>query len=58
MRDENCAVVIITHKLNEVMEISDKVTVLRKGESIKTLNTKDTNIKQLTELMAVSYTHL
>ncbi|HAH62641.1 MAG TPA: ABC transporter ATP-binding protein, partial [Treponema sp.] len=31
MRDQGCSVVIITHKLNEVMEISDRVSVLRKG---------------------------
>ncbi len=48
---KGCAVIIITHKLNEVMSISDRVTVLRQGESVKTLNTKDTDIRQLTELM-------
>ncbi len=37
MKNQGCAVVIITHKLNEVMEISDRVTVLRKGRSIDTL---------------------
>ncbi len=40
MREEGCAIVIITHKMNEVLEISDRVTVLRKGESIATVNTK------------------
>ncbi|MBP7176405.1 MAG: ABC transporter ATP-binding protein [Thermoclostridium sp.] len=49
--NKGCAVIIITHKLNEVMSISDRVTVLRQGESVKTLNTKDTNIRELTELM-------
>jgi len=51
MRDEGCAIVIITHKLNEVMEISDRVTVLRKGMSVGTVRTVDTNPRQLTELM-------
>ena len=51
MKKNDKSVIIITHKLNEVLEISDKVTILRKGECIKTLNTKDTNIQQLTELM-------
>ncbi|MFI3114659.1 MAG: ABC transporter ATP-binding protein [Clostridia bacterium] len=51
MAEEGCAVIIITHKMGEVMEISDKVTVLRKGESIKTLQTKSTNPVELTELM-------
>lgn len=51
MKKQNCAVIIITHKLNEVMEISDKVTVLRKGECIKTFITNQTDIKELTNLM-------
>ena len=51
MKKENCAVVIITHKLNEVMEISDRVAILRKGQCIETVITKDVNEKILTELM-------
>lgn len=51
MRQNGCAVVIITHKLNEVLAISDRVAVLRKGESVATVNTCETNIKELTELM-------
>ena len=44
MKELGCSVVIITHKLNEVMEISDRVTVLRKGESIGTVNTDEVNV--------------
>ena len=44
-------IVIITHKMNEVLEISDRVTILRKGESVATVNTADTNAKALTEMM-------
>lgn len=51
MKEQGNAVIIITHKLNEVMEISDRITILRKGESIDTVNTAETNISQLTELM-------
>lgn len=51
MCSAGCAIVIITHKLNEVLEISDKVTVLRKGRSVKTLETCKTNANELTELM-------
>jgi len=51
MREEGCAIVIITHKLDEVMEISDKVTVLRKGQSIRTLVTAETSAQELTECM-------
>lgn len=51
MKEAGCAIVIITHKLNEVMEISDRVTVLRKGKTIQTLHTKQTNQQELTDLM-------
>ena len=51
MREDGKAIIIITHKLNEVMEISDRVSVLRKGEYIGTVETKDTNEKALTEMM-------
>ena len=51
MKEQGCAIVIITHKLSEVLSISDRVTILRKGESIDTVNTSETNEKQLTELM-------
>jgi len=44
-------IIIITHKLNEVLEISDKVVVLRKGQYIGEVNTKDTNEQKLTEMM-------
>ena len=51
MRDDGKSIIIITHKLNEVMAISDRVAVLRKGEHIATVNTADTNEKELTEMM-------
>ena len=51
MRDDGKSIIIITHKLNEVMEISDRVAVLRKGEHIATVNTSETSEKELTEMM-------
>ncbi|MBR3300877.1 MAG: ABC transporter ATP-binding protein [Clostridia bacterium] len=51
MRDDGKAIIIITHKLNEVLEISDRVSVLRKGEYVGTVNTSETNEKALTEMM-------
>jgi simple sugar transport system ATP-binding protein len=51
MKQEGCAVVIITHKLNEVMEISDRVTVMRKGRAVGTVKTVDTNPSELTKMM-------
>lgn len=51
MKENGKAVVIITHKLHEVLDISDKVAVLRKGEYIGTVNTAETDEAQLTEMM-------
>jgi simple sugar transport system ATP-binding protein len=51
MKEQGCAIIIITHKLNEVMEISDRVTVMRKGKTAGTFLTRDTNPRELTELM-------
>lgn len=51
MREDGKSIVIITHKLNEVMEISDRVAILRKGEHIATVNTEDTCEQELTEMM-------
>ena len=51
MKKDGKAIVIITHKLNEVMEVSDKVAVLRKGEYIGTVDTRNTNPQALTDMM-------
>lgn len=51
MRDDGKAIVIITHKLHEVLSLSDKVAVLRKGEYIGTVNTRETNETELAEMM-------
>ena len=51
MRSDGKSIVIITHKLHEVMEISDRVAVLRKGEYIGDIMTADTNPQQLTDMM-------
>ncbi len=51
MKEQGQAVVIITHKLNEVMEISDRVTILRKGKSIDSVYTHETDVQKLTEMM-------
>ncbi len=51
MRDDGKAIIIITHKLNEVLEISNRVSVLRKGEYIGTVNTCDSTEQSLTEMM-------
>ena len=51
MRDDGKAIIIITHKLHEVLSLSDRVSVLRKGEYIGTVRTAETNESELTEMM-------
>jgi len=51
MKENGCAIIFITHKMDEVMAVADKITVLRKGETVKTLDKISTNPKQLAELM-------
>lgn len=51
MKNDGKAIVIITHKLNEVLEISDRVAILRKGEYAGDIATSDATEEKLTELM-------
>ena len=51
MRDDGKSVVIITHKLHEVEELSDRVAILRKGHFIGDMLTKDTNAMEMTSMM-------
>ena len=48
---EGKSILFISHKLNEIMEVSDRVTVLRKGRYIGTVNTCDTNKQELSNMM-------
>ncbi len=51
MRDDGKSVIIITHKLHEVLSLTDRVAVLRRGEHIATVNTAETTENELTEMM-------
>lgn len=51
MKKDGKSIIIITHKLGEVMTISDRVAILRKGEYIGTADTGSTNQQELTEMM-------
>ena len=51
MKKDGKSIIIITHKLHEVLAISDRVAVLRKGEYIGTVNTAETDEMKLTEMM-------
>ena len=51
MKRDGKSVIIITHKMNEVLEISDRVAILRKGKYICDMETKDANVQELTDAM-------
>ena len=51
MRDAGSAIIIITHKLNEVLSLSDRVAILRKGECVATVLTSQATESSLTEMM-------
>ena len=48
---EGKSILFITHKLNEIMAVADRVTVLRKGKYVGTVETKDTNKQELSNMM-------
>nr|WP_218958394.1 ABC transporter ATP-binding protein [Heyndrickxia oleronia] len=48
---EGKSIILITHKLKEIMEVCDQVTVIRKGKGIGTVNVKETNPNELANLM-------
>jgi simple sugar transport system ATP-binding protein len=51
LNDQGKTIIFISHKLNEVLEISQRVTVMRRGKIVKTLNTKETNKQELAQFM-------
>jgi simple sugar transport system ATP-binding protein len=51
LQDKGVTIILITHKLDEVMEVSDRVTVLRKGENVATVNTSEVNREDLAKMM-------
>lgn len=51
MKNKGCTLVIITHKLHEIMAVSDEVLIMRKGEMITSVETNKTDEKELTDIM-------
>lgn len=51
LSEKGIAIIFITHRLDEIMSVCDKVVVLRDGLLINSVNTKDTNVNQITEWM-------
>ncbi|MBT2215050.1 ABC transporter ATP-binding protein [Virgibacillus dakarensis] len=48
---EGKSIILITHKLKEIMEVCDRCTVIRKGKGITTVDVKDSNVTELASLM-------
>ena len=51
LRDQGKTVLFITHKLREIMAVTDTVSVMRRGEMVATVKTKETSVEELAELM-------
>lgn len=51
MKSEGLSIIFITHRLKEVMQVSDRVTVLQKGKKVATVNTKDVTTEELAYMM-------
>jgi ribose transport system ATP-binding protein len=51
LKEKNITVIYISHRMDEVFEITERISILRDGQYIKTINTKDTNRKELVNLM-------
>ncbi|RMD49445.1 MAG: ABC transporter ATP-binding protein [Alphaproteobacteria bacterium] len=51
LRDQGKTIILITHKLREIMEVTDRVSVMRRGEIVATLDTAATSPEELAELM-------
>lgn len=57
---EGKSILFISHKLNEIMEVADRCTILRRGKQIATVDVKDTNVEELSKLMVgrnISFTY-
>jgi simple sugar transport system ATP-binding protein len=51
LKDQGKTVILITHKLREIMAITDEVSVMRRGEMVATRVTRETSVGELAELM-------
>lgn len=51
LREDNRSIIFISHKLNEIMEICDRITVMRHGKHVGTVNKEDTTIPEIAKMM-------
>lgn len=51
LREQGCTIIYISHRLKEIFDISDRITVMRHGETIKTLKTEETTMEEISGLM-------
>jgi len=52
LRDQGCAIVLVSVELDEVMGLSDRILVMNKGEEVATIDGKDANAQSLGLMMA------
>ena len=57
LKAEGKSILFITHKLNEIMEVADRCTVLRKGKCVGTVNIADTTVEELSRMMVGRQIH-
>ena len=51
LKEDNKSIIFISHKLNEIMEISDRVTIMRQGKHVDTVNISDTSVPEIAKMM-------
>ncbi|MDD4295982.1 MAG: ABC transporter ATP-binding protein [Ruminiclostridium sp.] len=51
LREQGCTIIYISHRLKEIFDISNRITVMRHGETIKTLKTDETTMEEISSLM-------
>jgi simple sugar transport system ATP-binding protein len=54
LKSEGLTVIFISHKLDEVLQVADEITVIRRGSTVATVDPKDTTARELAELMVGS----
>ena len=51
LKEQGVTIIYISHRMEEIFKLSDRVTVMRDGNIVKTMNTSDTNVDELVKLM-------
>ncbi|HAH62608.1 MAG TPA: D-xylose ABC transporter ATP-binding protein, partial [Treponema sp.] len=51
LKEHGMTIIYISHRMDEIFKLSDRITILRDGTKIKTIDTKDTNVDEIIKLM-------